>query len=91
VTFADSVRALFGRQREQIAQLEARIAVLEARPLGVRYCGTWSVDRAYERDEAATSGGSLWVALRASSGEAPGSSDAWQLAVKRGRDGKDAR
>ena len=44
---------------------------------------------AYEKGDAVTHGGSYWIAKRDTS-ETPGKSDDWRLAVKRGRDGKDA-
>lgn len=44
----------------------------------------------YEKGDAATYGGSLWIA-KEDTNEVPGTSKAWQLAVKKGRDGKDLR
>lgn len=41
----------------------------------------------YIRGDAATYGGSLWIAQKATA-DKPGISDAWRLAVKCGRDGK---
>ena len=43
---------------------------------------------AYATGDAITWGGSLWIALRDNT-EKPESGDAWQLAVKKGRDGRD--
>jgi hypothetical protein len=91
VTFADSVRALFGQQRERISTLEQRIAALEARPLGVRYAGVWDAETDYAPDMAVSSSGSIWIARSPSRGLRPGEGPEWQLAVKRGRDGRDAR
>lgn len=58
---------------------------------------SFTIDRGVYRDDlaaltgdAVTWGGSWWIAQRASCGERPGTSDAWRLAVKHGRDGKDA-
>ena len=42
----------------------------------------------YTAGDAATHGGSVWIARRETQ-EKPGDGDDWQLAVKRGRDGKD--
>lgn len=41
----------------------------------------------YVRGDTTTYGGSLWIAQK-STGDRPGTSDAWRLAVKCGRDGK---
>lgn len=43
----------------------------------------------YEKGDAVTHGGSYWIA-KADTNGTPGKSDDWRLAVKRGRDGKDA-
>lgn len=51
--------------------------------------GVWR-DGAYERGDAVTWAGSLWIARRDTT-DKPESSDAWRLAVKRGRDGKAAQ
>lgn len=51
--------------------------------------GVYKQDAAYEQGDAVTWGGSCWVALKDTSNK-PGTCDAWQLAVKRGRDGKDS-
>jgi hypothetical protein len=92
VSLIAAVRDLFGRQAATIAALEQRVAVLERRPVGLLYRGVWSPDVAYERDEAVTAGGALWVARTPSRGLKPGEAvAAWQLAVKRGRDGRDGR
>lgn len=44
----------------------------------------------YIRGDAVTHGGSLWIAQN-STGDKPGTSDAWRLAVKCGRDGKSGK
>ena len=51
--------------------------------------GVWE-QRAYEKGDAVSYGGSLWIAQQ-NTEDAPGTSKAWRLAVKRGRDGKDLR
>jgi len=78
------------------AELDARIEALEATTdqvltRGIFYAGTWQKALGYDRGSAITHAGSLWIAVtNAEQGEAPGASDCWQLAAKRGRDGKDA-
>jgi hypothetical protein len=54
-------------------------------------CGVYKAGEQYERGDAVTWGGSLWLAQRDTS-EKPDTPDSgWRLAVKRGRDGKDAK
>lgn len=75
----------------KIAALEQRLEVLEAKPKGLEYRGVWEATRSYQRNDVATVGGSMWVCLVANNGMRPGKSPgAWQLAVQRGRDGRDA-
>ena len=50
--------------------------------------GVWSVDVKYQKADAVSQSGSLWIAKRDTQ-QKPGESDDWRLAVKRGRDGKD--
>lgn len=78
-------------------------AVAEAVPLAVKAWGTewasqqpepinkgvWQEGESYNWGNYATWGGSQWHANRKTT-DKPGTSDAWTLVVKRGRDGKDA-
>lgn len=50
--------------------------------------GVFKEGSAYAKGDGVTYGGSFWIAQR-DTGERPEASDAWRLAVKRGRDGKD--
>jgi hypothetical protein len=53
------------------------------------YKGVWKESNgAYKKGHTVTQSGSLWVCLKATETK-PGSSDDWQLAAKRGTDGKD--
>lgn len=45
----------------------------------------------YARGDAVTWGGSLWVAQKATGAKPDSPDSGWRLAVKRGRDGKDAK
>lgn len=76
----------------KIAALEARVAELEMRPKGMTYRGICDAGRVYEPGDVVTHSGSMWVATRRT-GDTPGEggNTGWLLAVKRGRDGKDAR
>lgn len=55
--------------------------------------GVFTSERSYAVGDAVSFGGSLWIAQRQTeTSERPGeTNDAWRLAVKRGRDGKDYR
>ena len=50
--------------------------------------GPYRAGDAYEKGDAVSYGGSLWIAQTAT-GEKPESGDGWRLAAKKGRDGKD--
>ncbi len=71
---------------ERLGRLEAQIGQQRS----VIYRGVFDGSEKYEPGNMVTHAGSCWHANEATS-EAPGSSTAWTLAVKRGRDGKDAR
>lgn len=52
--------------------------------------GVFKSDAAYQKGDAVTWGGSMWIAQKDTSAK-PETGDDWRLAVKRGRDGKDAK
>lgn len=54
------------------------------------YKGVYEQDESYEPDDMVTFGGSVWVA-GAETKSKPGTDDTWKLAVKKGRDGRDAK
>jgi hypothetical protein len=94
VTFADldmfesAVSRGFGDVLKPVLDgLLKRIAKLEARPV-LEYAGTWD-GRPAKHGQFFTHDGSLWF-CRADTTTAPPGAD-WKLAVKRGRDGKDAK
>lgn len=69
-------------------KLEARIKALEERsPLA--YAGTWSEAKQSNKGMFYTDHGSIWY-CRETTRDRPGTSAHFQLAVKRGNDGKDA-
>lgn len=77
-----------------IKALTSRVAALEEKveaQKGLEYFGVWDASTEYTRNAAVTSSGSLWI-LRSerSKGVAP-PGGGWQLACKRGADGKDLR
>ncbi len=51
--------------------------------------GVYDETRAYERGDSVSCDGSSWIAQAETTGERPGTSPAWRLSTKRGRDGKD--
>lgn len=52
--------------------------------------GVWA-QQDYEKGDAVSYGGSLWIAQEDAPDGAPGTTKGWRLAVKKGRDGKDLR
>jgi hypothetical protein len=68
------------------AYAPARDADLEAQP-AFMYCGVWTEGTDYRRGDFVTHDGSMWHAWQATR-DRPGTSQAWQLAVKRGRNAR---
>lgn len=73
-------------------ELAERLVTMESRsPAAKLYAGVWKQGQAAEAGRLYTHGGSVWHCDKDTTG-APGEDlQAWTLAVKRGRDGKDAR
>ncbi|MGA8147781.1 MAG: hypothetical protein WB870_09445 [Gallionellaceae bacterium] len=69
--------------------LAVRIAALENQPT-MRYRGVWQPGEMYEPGDVVTHSGSAWHAWEQTRAR-PGDTTDWQLAVKRGAPGKDAR
>lgn len=69
-----------------------RIDHLEQVSRSLSYEGVWTAEREYQRGMFTTHGGSLWHCQRETQNK-PGEGDHhdWVLAVRKGRDGKDAR
>jgi len=74
------------RSAQRVQRLEGRMDAAT----GLRYLGVHDDGEAYEPGDAVTHGGSLWIAKERTSAK-PGIDGTWQLAVKRGKDGRDAR
>jgi hypothetical protein len=74
--------------------IEERLLAVEASASNVRsltYRGTYQRAETYLKNNCLTEGGSLWIAIKDNPQGKPGASDDWQLAAKRGADGKDAK
>lgn len=68
-----------------------REVVRELRLDGISiYRGVYKSSTAYEEGDTVTYGGSVWYALRSTAATPGGESRDWRLAVKAGRDGRDA-
>lgn len=65
--------------------LTKRLADIEARPT-LKFCGRWE-EGEYQAGSVVEHGGSMWITTVRTT-QKPTSGDAWQLAVRRGRDGK---
>lgn len=78
----------------QIEEMQKRIDELERRPSGLNYRGVYHANETYAPNDVVTWGGSAWTCKRQTT-DKPGEGDrdtaAWQLMVKKGRDGKDIR
>lgn len=53
--------------------------------------GVWRGDGQYERGDAVTSDGSLWIAREDNPAHEPGKGSQWRLAVTKGKNGRDAK
>ena len=53
--------------------------------------GVFKAGDTYARGDAVTWGGSLWIAQKETDAKPDGPDSGWRLAVKKGRDGKDAK
>jgi hypothetical protein len=76
---------------KRVRPMEKRIAALEARLAQQRYVGTWSQGAEYKSGNSISHGGCVWVALEDTSAKPGTANNGWVLAVKKGRDGKDAK
>lgn len=88
-----SLRLSIARTLSENATLKQRLEQLEARCSDglMKYAGLHQRALSYQKGSVVTLKGSAWVAIKdVAEGEIPGETDAWQLAVKAGRDGKDA-
>jgi hypothetical protein len=85
---AERLRPLHARildLENQVRELQSEVRELEAG--GIKYCGVWQKACSYKRGTCITHAGSMWVAVTdVQPMQAPGADQAWQLAVKRGRD-----
>jgi ketosteroid isomerase-like protein len=85
VEMADDGRTIIHRWERGDRQKEARLQLAVVLDRGV-----FREDSEYKAGDGVTWGGSFWIAQREAKGEKPGeANDAFRLAVKRGRDGRD--
>lgn len=90
--FADAVEETIVTLKQKVDALTTEISQLRSASGAVlNYRGVWRDSEQYERGEFSTFDGGLWHANRQSVGMRPGKSDAWTLALKPGRDGRDRR
>ena len=73
----------------EVKSLNQRLAEVEKG--GIRYRGVYGRSETYQRGDATTYAGSLFIALKDFPSGDPMTTPDWQLAVKAGRPGKDAR
>jgi hypothetical protein len=76
--------------RDRIEALEHRVVEAETKAAEFRYRGVWQPGEQYRRNNFVTYDASVWACLRDTEGK-PGQCLDWQLAVRKGKDGKDAR
>ena len=72
------------------ADLDERLRKVETKR-AMAYRGVWSPDDDYSAGDFVTDAGSMWHCYEATRSRPGDTARAWVLAVKKGRDGKDAR
>jgi hypothetical protein len=86
------LEGLFNEMNDRNVERNRRLDVLEARPKGLVYRGVWTASEKYGVGDVVTRSGAMWICKLADVGATPGvTPEAWQLAVKAGRDGRDLR
>lgn len=75
--------------KTRVEPLEKRLAEVER--YGIKFCGVHQRAMEYSRGAVVTHEGCAWVAVVDKTGALPGVGADWQLMVKAGRDGRDAR
>jgi hypothetical protein len=77
---------------EELRKRDLKIKALEDRPPGLQYAGVFKPGASYPKHTGVSHQGSVWVARKDFPSKQPGEPNSgWILAVKRGRDGKDAK
>jgi hypothetical protein len=85
------LKAALALRDRRIEALESRLLQIEKHAAELRYCGAWKDGEVYKKNNFCTFDGSIWVCLADHETARPGQSSGWQLCVRKGRDGKDAR
>jgi hypothetical protein len=83
------LKAALALRDRRIEALESRILQVEKHAAELKYCGVWRDGEQYRKNNFVTHDGSVWICLRDTEGK-PGCSMEWQLAVRKGKDGKAA-
>lgn len=88
IMVTDNLRAVRDGMGARITALEAQLAAVQARTFGYR--GVFTAGETYEAGCFVTDHGGIWHCRRTTA-ERPGASNDWTLAVKAGRNGRDAK
>jgi hypothetical protein len=88
----DAIRAVMIEPLlERLNAAEARIAILEARPIGATDAGLFVAGKSYQAGDGVTWDHHFWVCQRPTT-EGPGNGcPAWRLAVSRGKTGREGK
>ncbi|NUZ07609.1 hypothetical protein [Piscinibacter koreensis] len=83
-----SIAVHAGKSAEMLEQVLER---LDNQPPGLSYEGLWVAGKSYSKGMFVTHQGSVWASMVPNNQDQPGAGGgSWVLAVKRGRDGRDA-
>ena len=87
--FAEGLRGILDKElgvlARRIEDLEGELRTLKSGG-HLRYRGVFKPGALFEKGDAVTDHGSLWICLGATDSRPPGAN--WQLAVKRGKDAR---
>jgi len=86
-----SLRSICSALSQEIRSLKSRLTEMEQRSRAFTYRGVWKEAETYDLGDFCTKDGGLWHCNTRTQGYKPGETDAWTLAVQRGRDGRDRR
>jgi hypothetical protein len=75
---------------KSVTALQKEVAALRREVEAKEYQGVWACNREYAKGASVSFRGSTWIAKKTTT-VMPGEDLSWQLAVKRGRDGRSAR
>jgi hypothetical protein len=76
------IKSAFSRRDTRLADLEARLAAVEARSLADSWKGIYIDGATYHRGDLTTRSGALWLSLTNDNNDTPAQSPTWKMLSK---------